>query len=114
MVALRKGRRALVTTHTLTIILVDILGKYLADKEATLLKDSGQADGQAASQLCEFVVTQLKADPDFAAHLSALLEEYTKASKAAGQDCVVIAEQAKDAIAINNTQSRYSSDRFEP
>jgi len=145
----------------LTILVVDVLGKYVVDKGATLLKEAGQAAAQAASQLCEFVLTRLKADPadarnaehfkenpegyqtpitdaiaektksdpDFAAQLSALLEEYKKATNssaetninaasgvvatqggiAAGVGSVAVAGNVKGGITITNTQSNYSS-----
>lgn len=47
----------------LTMIVVDILGKYVVDHGATLLKEAGQSAAQAASQLYELVLTQLKSDP---------------------------------------------------
>jgi hypothetical protein len=51
------------TTEALTLIVVDILGKFVVDHGATLLKEAGQAAAQAASQLYELVLTQLKSDP---------------------------------------------------
>lgn len=134
------------TINLLTMMVVNVLGKYAVDKGATLLKESGWAAVQAASRLCEFVLTQLKddpadarnverfeknpqgyrvpitdaitdkakSDPNFAAQLSSLLEEYIKTSRAAEQDGIAIVEKGKRAIRIDNTQSRYSSDRFEP
>ena len=51
------------TIDPLTMLVVNVLGKYVVDKGATLLKEAGQAAAQAASQLCEYVLTRLKADP---------------------------------------------------
>ena len=51
------------TLEPLTMLVVDILGKYAIDKGTTLLKEASQAAAQAASQLCEYVLTRLKADP---------------------------------------------------
>jgi hypothetical protein len=134
------------TINLFTVMVVDILSKYVVDKGATLVKESGQAAAQAASQLCEFALMQLKADPaearnaerfeanpkgyrvpitdaitdkarfdsDFAAHLSALLQEYKKANGTARRVCVDTADKGKSAITIDNTQNRYVSDRFEP
>lgn len=51
------------TIEALTMVIVDILGRYVVDNGATLLKEAGQAAAQAASQLCELVLTRLKADP---------------------------------------------------
>jgi len=150
----------------LTLLVVDVLGKYVVDKGATLLDEVGQTAAQAASQLYALVRGRLKgdpadariatrfeenpegyripvadaitekaeSDPDFAAQLSALLEEYKKASSlsnlpsidaesgvialqggiAAGQGGVAVAGNLKGGITINNTQTRYSSERFEP
>lgn len=154
------------TLDPLTLMVVDVLGKYVVDQGATLLKEVGKATTQAASQLCEFVLTHLKADPadaknaerfeknpegyqipiadaisdktksdrDFAAQLSALLAEYKKAESAsnlaninagsgvvasqggiaAGPGGVAVAGNVKGDISIRNTQTRKSSERFEP
>ena len=51
------------TLDPLTMMVVDVLGKYVVDQGATLLKEVGQVTAQAASQLCEYVLAQLKADP---------------------------------------------------
>lgn len=150
----------------LIMLVVDVLGKYVVDKGATLLKEAGQAAAQAASQLCEFVLAHLKAnpadsknaehfeenpegyqtpmadaiaekaksDPDFAAQLTALLEEYRKAAGAGpatningtsgivatqggiatGAGGVAVAGNVKGGIAISNTQSNYSSRETDP
>jgi hypothetical protein len=148
------------TIEPLTMLVVDILGKYAIDKGATLLKEAGQAAAQAASQLCEYVLTRLKvdpadakntehfeknpegyktpvtdaitekmkSDPDFAAQLSALLQQYQKAVSsnesaikatsgavatqggiAAGVGGVAVAGNVAGGITISNMQSNYSS-----
>ena len=149
------------TIDPLTMLVVNVLGKYVVDKGATLVKEVGQAAAQAASQLCEFVLTRLKADPadarnaehfeenpkgyqtpitdaiaektksdpDFAAQLSGLLEEYKKAINssaetninaasgvvatqggiAAGVGGVAVAGNVAGGITISNTQSSYTS-----
>jgi hypothetical protein len=51
------------TIDPLTMIAVDVLGKFVIDHGATLIKESGQAAAQIASKLCELVFTQLKSDP---------------------------------------------------
>lgn len=51
------------TIDPLTMVVVDILGKYVIDKGVTLLKDTGQSAYQAAAKLFEQVRTRLKADP---------------------------------------------------
>ena len=51
------------TINPLTMIAVDVLGKFVIDNGATLIKESGQAAAQIASKLCELVFTQLKTDP---------------------------------------------------
>ncbi len=51
------------TIEALTMVVVDILGKYVVDNGATLLKEAGQAAAQAASQLYELVLARLKSDP---------------------------------------------------
>ena len=50
-------------TEPLILLVVDVLGKYIVDHGVTLMKEAGQAAVQAASQLYEFVLEQLKADP---------------------------------------------------
>jgi len=45
------------------MVVVDVLGKYAADKGATLLKEAGQATVHAAAQLFDRVMARLKADP---------------------------------------------------
>jgi hypothetical protein len=50
-------------TEPLIMLVVDVLGKYVVDAGATLVKEAGQAAAQAASRLCEFVLERLKADP---------------------------------------------------
>ena len=47
----------------LTMLVVDVLGKYVVDKGATLLKEAGQSAVQAAAQLFEQVMNRLKTDP---------------------------------------------------
>jgi hypothetical protein len=47
----------------LIMLVVDVLGKYVIDKGATLLKEAGQAAVQAAAQLFQQVMNRLKADP---------------------------------------------------
>jgi len=51
------------TIDPLTMVVVDILGKYVVDKGATLLKEAGQSAVQAAAKLFERVMAWLKADP---------------------------------------------------
>lgn len=153
------------TIDPLTMLVVDVLGKYVIDKGATLLKEAGQASAQVASQLCELVLTRLKSDPadaknatrfeenpegyrapvvdaisekaksdpDFAAQLSALVQEYQKAASlnaaainvtsgvvatqggiAAGEGGVAIAGNVQGGITLTNTQTTYSSGRYEP
>jgi 3D (Asp-Asp-Asp) domain-containing protein len=51
------------TIDPLTMMVVDVIGKYVIDKGATLLKEAGQAATQAAAQLFEQVMNRLKADP---------------------------------------------------
>jgi hypothetical protein len=51
------------TIDTLTMIAVDVLGKFVVDNGATLIKETGQAAAHVASKLCELVFTQLKANP---------------------------------------------------
>ena len=47
----------------LIMLVVDVLGKYVIDKGATLLKEVGQSAVQAAAQLFQQVTNRLKADP---------------------------------------------------
>ena len=51
------------TIDPFTMLIVDVLGKYVVDKGATLVKEAGQAAAQAASQLYELVLARLKEDP---------------------------------------------------
>ena len=51
------------TIDPLTMVVVDILGKYVIDKGATLLKEVGQSAAQTASLLFEKAMARLKADP---------------------------------------------------
>ena len=51
------------TIDPLTMVVVDILGRYVVDKGATLLKEAGQTAVQAAAKLFEQVMARLKADP---------------------------------------------------
>ena len=50
-------------TEPLITLIVGVLGKYIVDEGATLVKEVGQSAAQAASRLCEFVLERLKADP---------------------------------------------------
>lgn len=142
------------TIDPLTMLVVDILGKYVVDKGATLLKEAGQSAVQAAAKLFEQVMARLKADPgearnaerfaqnpegyktpvakavaekvkndpDFAAQLAALLEDYqraiitidtsnvntdmvaTQGSAAAGEGGVAVVGSVKGGISISNQQ----------
>ena len=146
------------TIDPLTMVVVDILGKYVVDKGATLLKEVGQSAAQAASLLFEKAMARLKADPaevrnaerfeqnpegyrtpvaeaiaekvkndsDFAAQLTALLEDYKKASNAvdassikvgsgavamqggvaAGEGGVAVSGEIQGGINISNQQSK--------
>lgn len=146
------------TIDPLTMLVVDILGKYVIDKGATLLKDRGQSAVQAAAHLFERVIARLKSDPaearnaerfaqnpegyktpvaeavaekvkndpDFAAQLAALLEDYKKASNAvdassikvgsgavamqggvaAGEGGVAVSGDIQGGINISNKQSK--------
>jgi len=51
------------TIDPITMVVVDILGKYAVDKGVTLLKEAGQATAHAAAQLFDRVMARLKADP---------------------------------------------------
>lgn len=51
------------TIEALSLIIVDVLGKFIVDNGATLIKEAGQAAAKAASELCKLVMTRLKADP---------------------------------------------------
>jgi hypothetical protein len=51
------------TIDPLIMLVVDVLGKYVIDKGATLLKEAGQSAVQAAAKLFEQVMNRLKADP---------------------------------------------------
>jgi len=142
----------------LTMLVVDVLGRYVIDKGATLVKEAGQSAAQAAAQLFEQVMTRLKADPaeaknaerfeqnpedyrtpigeaiaekvksdpDFAAQLAALLEDYKKASNvvdassikvgsgavamkssvAAGEGGVAVSGDIQGGINISDKQSK--------
>ena len=146
------------TIDPLTMVVVYILGKYVVDKGATLVKEAGQSAVQAAAKLFEQVMSRLKPDPaearnaerfaqnpegyripvaeavaekvkndpDFAAQLAALLEEYKKASNAvdassikvgsgavamqggvaAGEGGVAISGDIQGGINISNKQSK--------
>ena len=152
------------TIDPLTMVVVDILGKYVIDKGATLLKETGHSAAQAASQLFEKAMARLKADPaearnaerfeqnpegyrtpvaeaiaekvkndsDFAAQLTALLEDYKKAiitvdtsnvntnvsatqgSAAAGKGGVAVAGNVQGGISISNRQSGRSLEANDP
>ena len=143
------------TMDPLTMLVVDILGKYVVDKGATLLKETGHSAAQAASQLFEKAMARLKADPaearnaerfeqnpegyripvaeaiaekvkndsDFAAQLTALLEDYKKAiitvdtsnvnadivamqgGAATGDGGVAVVGNVKGGISVSNQQS---------
>jgi len=146
------------------MVVVDILGKYVVDKGATLLKEAGQSAAQAASLLFEKAMARLKADPaearnaerfeqnpegyripvaeaiaekvkndsDFAAQLTALLEDYKKAiitvdtsnvntnvsatqgSAAAGKGGVAVVGNVQGGISISNRQSGRSLEANDP
>jgi hypothetical protein len=51
------------TIDALSMIAVDVLGKFVLDNGATLIKEAGQAAAQAASNLFELVMKRLKASP---------------------------------------------------
>ena len=152
------------TIDPLTILVVDILGKYVVDKGATLVKEAGQSAAQAASQLFGKAMARLKADPaearnaerfeqnpegyripvaeaiaekvkndsDFAAQLTALLEDYKKAiitvdtsnvntnvsatqgSAAAGKGGVAVVGNVQGGISISNRQSGRSLEANDP
>ena len=152
------------TMDPLTMLVVDILGKYVVDKGATLVKEAGQSAAQAASQLFEKAMARLKADPaearnaerfeqnpegyripvaeaiaekvkndsDFAAQLTALLEDYKKAiitvdtsnvntnvsatqgSAAAGKGGVAVVGNVQGGISISNRQSGRSLEANDP
>ena len=51
------------TMDPLIMVAVDVLGKYVIDQGATLLKEAGQSAVQAAAKLFEQVMNRLKADP---------------------------------------------------
>jgi len=137
------------------MVVVDILGKYVIDKGATLLKETGHSAAQAASQLFEKAMARLKADPaearnaerfeqnpegyrtpvaeaiaekvkndsDFAAQLTALLEDYKKGiitvdtsnvnadivamqgGAATGEGGVAVVGNVKGGISVSNQQS---------
>jgi hypothetical protein len=83
--------------------------------------------------VADAITEQMDSDPDFAAQLSTLLQEYKKAASlhvsaikvasgavathggiAAGEGGVAVAGNVAGGININNTQTTYSSGRFEP
>lgn len=149
------------TIDPLTMIVVDVLGKFVIDNGVTLIKESGQAATHVASKLCELVfkhlksdpaiarnverfeknpegyqvpladaiMEKLKADPDFSAQLSLLIEEYEEAASsfaktdievssgavatqdgiAAGAGGVAVGGNVKGEITIRNTTNSYSS-----
>jgi hypothetical protein len=51
------------TMDPLTMLVVEVLGKYVVDRGATLLGEVGQTAAQAASQLCALVFSRMKSDP---------------------------------------------------
>lgn len=153
------------TIDPLTVLVVDVLGKYALDKGVTLLKEAGQAAAFAASRLFDLVLTRLnadpadaknarrfeenpegyrtpitdaiaekmKADPDFAAQLSALLQEYQRAASAnasaiqmgsgvvatqggiaAGEGGVAVGGNVQGGITISNVHSTYKPGGIAP
>lgn len=150
----------------LVVVIVNVLGKYVIDKGATLVREAGQAAAQAAYQLAEFVLTRLKdnpadaknaqrfeenpkgyqvpvadavaekmkSDPEFAAQLLALLEEYKRATSssgatninvssgavatqggiAAGPGSVAVGGNVEGEITVTNSQSSYPSQGNDP
>ena len=154
------------TIDPLTMLVVDVLGKYVIDKGATLLKETGQSAVQAAAKLFEQVMNRLKADPaeakngkrfeenpkayqapladalaekvkndpDFAAQLAELLDDYRNAVQAvdtssirvgsgavamqggvaAGEGGVAVAGNVQGGITLNNTMSRLSLEGDDP
>lgn len=146
------------TIDPLTMLIVDVLGKYVIDEGATLLKEAGQSAAQAAAQLFEQVMARLKADPveaknaerfeqnpeghkvpmadsitekvksdpDFAMQLTALMEDYKRASNAvdassikvgsgavamqggvaAGEGGIAVSGDIRGGINISNKQSK--------
>jgi hypothetical protein len=153
------------TVDPLIMLVVDILGKYVIDQGASLLKEAGQAAVQAAARLFEQVMNRLKADPteaknaerfeknpegfqpamaaalaehlkndpDFAAHLAAIVKDYERARNtgapsikvgsgavalqegvAAGEGGMAISGNVEGGITLNNTRSRLSSEGDDP
>jgi len=51
------------TIEAITTIAVEVLGKFVLDNGATLLKEAGRAAVGVASQLYELIMTHLQADP---------------------------------------------------
>ena len=149
----------------LSLLVVDILTKYVADKGAAILEEAGQAAVQAASKLFALVRQRLKgdpaddrmatrfeenpegyrvpvadaitekaeSDPDFAAQLSVLLQEYQKAASthtaaiqvksgavatqgsiAAGEGGVAVGGNVGGGITISNTRTRDSAEGTDP
>jgi hypothetical protein len=153
------------TIDPLTVLVVDVLGRYAVDKGASLLKEAGQAAAFAASRLFAIVLTRLKgdpadaknaqrfeenpegyrtpitdaiaeamrADPDFGAQLSALLQEYQRAASshasavqmgsgvvatqggiAAGEGGVAVGGNVQGGITISNVHSTYKPGGIAP
>jgi hypothetical protein len=149
----------------LTLLVVDVLGKYVVDQGATLLGEVGQTAAQAASQLyalvrgrlngdptdariaarfeenpegyripvADAITEKAESDPDFAAQLSTLMQEYQKAVSlhataisvtsgavathggvAAGEGGVAVAGNVSGGITISNTKTHYSSGGTSP
>ena len=59
----------------LAVLVINVLGKYVIDQGATLVKEAGQAAAQAAYQLAEFVLTRLRADPADAKNVKGFEED---------------------------------------
>lgn len=51
------------TIDALTMMVVDVLGKYVIDNGTMLVKEVGENAAQYATQLCELVLKRLNADP---------------------------------------------------
>jgi hypothetical protein len=153
------------TIDPLTVLVVDVLGRYAVDKGMTLLTEAGQAAALAASRLCELVLRRLnadpadaknarrfednpegyrtpvadaiveamRADPDFAAQLSALLQDYQRAASAnasaiqmgsgvvatqggiaAGEGGVAVGGNVQGGITVSNVHSTYKPGGIAP
>ena len=76
----------------LTSAVVTLLGKYVVDKGASLLKEAGQAAVDAAAKLFEKVMGKLKADPA-EAKTAERFEQNPEAMKAAVE--IAVDEKAK-------------------